>query len=184
MDQFLELVYLKRISEDDQRSFDDLFMHYQPKLIHFINGFIKDQEEARDMAQDIFFKIWTSRATLTRVNSFKSYLFQMARHAIYDYYDHSLVKQKYESKQMELSGSEESIEANIYAQELELSLDLAIENMPEQRKLIYKLSRKEGLSNDEIAKRLNLNKRTVENQISLALAALRKITTLVNLLFF
>jgi RNA polymerase sigma-70 factor (ECF subfamily) len=184
MDQCLELICLKRISEDDQRSFDNLFMHYQPKLIHFINGFIKDQEEGRDMVQDIFFKIWTNRATLTRVNSFKSYLFQMARYAIYDYYDHSLVKQKYESKQMELSGLEESIESNLYAKELELWLDLAIENLPEQRKLIYRLSRTEGLSNDEIAQRLNLNKRTVENQISLALATLRKITTLVNLFFF
>jgi len=183
MDKNLELVYLQNMANDDQRSFDVLFMYYQPKLIHFIAGFIKDNEEARDMSQDLFFKIWTNRATFSNVSSFKSYLFQMARHAIYDYYDHSLVKQKFEIKQTNQSDSEDSIEANLYAKELELSIDLAIENMPPQRKTIYTMSRKEGLSNDEIAIRLNLNKRTVENQITLALATLRKITKLVNLLF-
>jgi len=184
MDKNLELIYLQKMANDDQRSFDALFMHYQPKLIHFIAGFIKTKEEARDMSQDIFFKIWTSRATFIHVSSFKSYLFQMARHAIYDYYDHSMVKKKYEIKQGEQSDYEDSIEANLYAKELELAIDLAIENMPTQRKIIYTMSRKDGLSNDEIAIRLNLNKRTVENQITLALATLRKITKLVNLLFF
>ena len=184
MDQNLELVYLQKMANDDQRSFDALFMHYQPKLIHFIDGFIKDTEEARDMSQDIFIKIWTNRDALAKVNSFKSYLFQMARYAIYDHYDHSLVKKKYETKQLEQPDSEDSLVANLYAKELELSLDLAIENMPPQRKTIYTMSRKEGLSNDEIALCLNLNKRTIENQITLALATLRKITSLVNLLFF
>ena len=184
MDQNLELVYLQKMANDDQHSFDALFMHYQPKLIHFIDGFIKDTEEARDMSQDIFIKIWTNRAALSKVNSFKSYLFQMARYAIYDHYDHSIVKKKYEIKLVDQSDSEDSIEANLYAIELELSLDLAIENMPPQRKTIYTMSRKEGLLNDEIALRLNLNKRTIENQITLALATLRKITSLVNLLFF
>jgi RNA polymerase sigma-70 factor (ECF subfamily) len=92
MDQNLELIYLQNMANDDQRSFDALFMHYQPKLIHFIDGFIKDSEDARDMAQDIFFKIWLNRKSLLEIRSFKSSLYQLARNAIYDYYDHSLVK--------------------------------------------------------------------------------------------
>jgi len=184
MDSNLELVYLQNMSNDDQQSFDALFMYYQPKLIHFIDGFIKDKEEAKDISQNIFFKIWANRATLSRVSSFKSYLFQMARHAIYDYYDHILVKKKYETKQFNQFDYEEPIEADIYAKELELTIDLAIDKMPPQRKIIYTMSRKDGLTNDEIALRLNLNKRTIENQLTLALATLRKITKLVNLFFF
>jgi len=184
MDQNIELEYLKKMENDDQKSFDALFLHYQPKLIHFIHGFIKDKEAARDLSQDIFFKIWLNRSTLNRINSFKSYLFQMARHAVYDYYDHSLVKEKFENKLIGQSVTEYTIEADIYAKELELTLDLAIERMQPQRKLIYNMSRKEGLSNDEIALRLNLNKRTIENQISLALSTLRLITKSVNILFY
>lgn len=108
----------------------------------------------------------------------------MARHAVYDYYDHSLVKEKFENKLIGQSVTEYTIEADIYAKELELTLDLAIERMQPQRKLIYNMSRKEGLSNDEIALRLNLNKRTIENQISLALSTLRLITKSVNILFY
>lgn len=184
MDQNLELLYLKKIKDDDRKSFDVIFMYYHPKLVNFITGFIKDREEARDMSQDIFFKIWINRATIAGIKSFKSYLFQMARHAVYDYYDHSLVKEKFEVHQIESSACEYFIEADLYAKELELSIDLAIGMMQPQRKLIYTLSRKEGLSNDEIALRLNLNKRTIENQISLALSTLREITKSVIIIFF
>jgi RNA polymerase sigma-70 factor, ECF subfamily len=184
MDQNLELLYLKKIKNNDQKSFDALFMYYQPRLVNFITGFIKDREEARDMSQEIFFKIWMTRSTLTQINSFKSYLFQMARHAVYDYYDHTLVKEKFELYQIDQSVTEYTIEAELYAKELELSIDLAIGMMQPQRKMIYTMSRKEGLSNDEIALRLNLNKRTIENQISLALTTLREITKSVNIIFF
>ena len=184
MDQNLELLYLKKIKNNDQKSFDALFMYYQPRLVNFITGFIKDREEARDMSQEIFFKIWMTRSTLTQINSFKSYLFQMARHAVYDYYDHTLVKEKFELYQIDQSVTEYTIEAELYAKELELSIDLAIGMMQPQRKMIYTMSRKEGLSNVEIALRLNLNKRTIENQISLALTTLREITKSVNIIFF
>jgi len=184
MDQNLELLYLKKIIDDDQKSFDALFMYYHPRLVNFITGFIKDREEARDMSQDIFFKIWMNRASVGSIKSFKSYLFQMARHAVYDYYDHSLVKEKFELRQVESSVCEYTIEAELYAKELELSIDLAIGMMQPQRKMIYTMSRKEGLSNEEIAIRLNLNKRTIENQISLALTTLREITKSVIIIFF
>ena len=56
-------------------------------------------------------------------------------------------------------------------------LDMAVEQMPEQRKKIFKLSRKEGLSNEEISHMLQINKRTVENHITNALKDLRKIVS-------
>jgi RNA polymerase sigma-70 factor, ECF subfamily len=184
MNKEFELLLLKKLVDNDQKSFDALFIHYQPRLILFIAGFIKNSEDARDISQDIFYKIWTNRASLTHVASFKAYLFQMARNAVYDYYDHSLVKRKYENIQLEKSEMYDSIEEDIFVRELELALDMAVEGMPLQRKKIYLLSRKEGLSNDEIATQLSISKRTVENQITLALASLRKISKLVSLIFF
>ena len=173
MDKNLETECLKKLAKGDHRSYEILFLYYHPKIHHFLYGFIKNEEEAFDMAQDIFYKVWTNRQSMSEVTSFKAYLFTMARHMIYNYYEHNLVKEKYTISQLQLE-EEYNPDEELFAKELSLLIDLVIEQMPEQRRRIFKMSRKEGLSGDEIATQLNISKRTVENQISNALKDLRK----------
>ena len=172
-----ELKYVRRLEEGDSDAFDILFTQYYPQLKRFFLGFVKDEDLAQDMAQDIFFKIWTNRKTISKVDSFNRYLFRMARNIIYDYYDHELVKENYEHREREKTEFlySDILEEEIYAKELSLLIDLAIEKMPPQRKQIFILSRKKGLTNEEIAKQLEINKRTVENHISLAIRELKKV---------
>lgn len=169
-----ELILLKQLSEGGYAAFDTLFMFYQPKVKAFLKGFIKVDEEASDMTQEIFYKIWINRESIAQVISFKSYLFRMARNMIYDYFEHSLVRQNYEKKLLDKPQYTDLIEDEFHAKELEILIDISIEQMPEQRKRIFKMSRKDGLSNEEIAHRLEINKRTVENHITQALSDLRK----------
>jgi len=173
MDKNLETECLRKLAKGDHRSYEILFLYYHPKIHHFLCGFIKNDDEAFDMTQDIFYKVWTNRQSMGEVTSFKAYLFSMARHIIYNHYEHNLVKEKYAVKQLQ-QNSEYHLEEEFYAQELSLFIDLVVDQMPEQRKNIFKMSRKDGLSSEEIANRLNLNKRTVENHISNALNDLRK----------
>lgn len=184
MDNDLESRCLKDLGRGSHEAFDTLFMQYHPRLKNFLFGFIKNEDEALDMAQDIFFKIWVNRKTIAEVASFKAYLFKMARNMVYDYNEHTLVKESYSSKQKDAPLYSDIIEEEIYAKELSLLIDIAIEHMPEQRQRIFKMSRKEGLSNDEIAQRLDLNKRSVENHITQALADLRRLMQHTLLLFF
>lgn len=176
--------YMEKLGQGDHKSFDALFMLYHPRVKNFLKGFIKDEEEACDMAQDIFFKVWTNRESISKVSSLKAYLYRMARNMVYDYYEHSLVKESYEQKQQLSSTYADLIEEDLYAQELSILIDIAIEQMPEQRRRIFKMSRKEGLSNDEISQRLQINKRTVENHITQALADLREVVRRTFLLLF
>lgn len=173
-----EQKYVRRLKDGESKAFDFLFIQYYPQLKRFFLGFIKDEELANDMAQDVFFKIWVNRKTISKVDSFNRYLFKMARNMIYDHFDHELVKENYEHKERERTEYlySDILEEEIYAQELSLLIDIAIEKMPPQRKQIFILSRKKGLSNDEIAKQLNINKRTVENHISLAIKELKATT--------
>jgi len=178
----LESKYLKALGNGDHHAFDALFTQYHPKVSFFLLGFIKDEEVARDMAQDIFFKVWTNRETISKVDSFKSYLFRMAKNMIYDYYEHSLIKEKYRNKLSEQPQNHytDILEEEIFVKELSLLIDIVIEKMPPQRKLIFVKSRKEGHSNEEIAQELNISKRTVENHITQALNDIRKsITSLI-----
>ena len=172
------------IEKGDHKAFDMLYIQYSPRLKHFLTGFIKNRDEASDMTQDIFYKIWTNRETISKVDSFKAYLFRMARNMIYDYYEHSLIEENYQQKEQRRSTYDDLIEEELYARELSLLIDIAVEKMPPQRRNIFIMSRKDGLSNEEIAQRLNISKRTVENHMTQALAELRKIAYSTLLLFF
>ena len=78
---------------------------------------------------------------------------------------------------------EDLIEEKIHAEDLELLIVMSIEKMPPQRKKIFKMSRFEHLSNDEIAQQLNISKRTVESHISQAMSDLRKLLVLYVITF-
>lgn len=183
MDKNLETECLKKLAKGDHRSYEILFLYYHPKIHHFLCGFIKNEEEAFDMTQDIFYKVWTNRQSIGEVTSFKAYLFSMARNTIYNHYEHNLVKEKYTTTQLQLH-EEYNLDEEFFAKELSILIDIVIEQMPEQRRRIFKMSRKEGLSGEEIATQLSISKRTVENQISNALNDLRKVLQIIITLFF
>lgn len=174
---------LKALCKGDQRAFEVLFLSYQPKLVYFLAGFIKDSELARDMAQDIFLSVWNNKGKLVEVKSFKAYIFKMGKNAICNYYDHSLVNEKFVAEQLARPADFENTEELIFAQQLQSLIDITVSQMPSQRKLIYTMSRVEGLSNNEIAEKLNINKRTVENHMTAALADIRKTIKICIMLF-
>ncbi|WP_075556762.1 RNA polymerase sigma-70 factor [Parabacteroides timonensis] len=176
--------YVKALSNGDSKAFELLFLRYQPKLVYFFAGFVHDDEIAQDLAQDLFFNLWNNRSKLSGIRSFQSYLYQMARNILYNYYDHSLVQKKYGTTQFLSPSVSDDLEEQLFASELQALVNIKVEQMPPQRKLIFRMSRIEGLSNEEIASRLNINKRTVENHLTTALADLRKMLKVALLLFF
>lgn len=168
----IEEKYLKELAGGSRKAFEVLYMTYAPRVEYFLRGLLKNDLEAEDITQDIFYKIWSNRETIARLDSFKSYLFRMAKNAVYNHYSHLLVKENYIE-----------IEEKIHAEDLELLIVMSIEKMPPQRKKIFKMSRFEHLSNDEIAQQLNISKRTVESHISQAMSDLRKLLVLYVITF-
>jgi RNA polymerase sigma-70 factor (ECF subfamily) len=176
MDVDHESEYLKRLGKGEHDAFDALFLSYHSLMKRFLTGFIKDGDDVRDILQDIFCSVWEHRDSIARVGSFKSYLFRMARNAVYNHFKLNAIREEHlQQYQREAILVDDLQEERLYAEELGLLLDLAIDRMPPQRKLIFMMSRKEDLPNGEIAKRLNISKRTVENHITQALADLRKL---------
>ena len=86
---------LKEIAAGNVEAFEHLFFQYQPRLVNFLIGLTHDKEVSRDMAQDLFLSLWKDREKLKNVRSFSSYLFQMARFTVYDYFDRLIVSEKY-----------------------------------------------------------------------------------------
>lgn len=175
MNQDVEEKYLKDLSKGDQKAFEMLYLYYQPKLINFLSGMIKNDELSRDMAQDIFLYVWNNKTIFSEVKSFNAFIFKMGKNTICNHYDHLAVNEKYISKQLNKPTYSSNTEEDVYANQLQELIDSAINNMPPQRKLIYTMSRIEGVSNSEIAEQLKINKRTVENHLSSALSDIRNI---------
>ena len=176
--------YVKALSNGDSKAFELLFLRYQPKLVNFFTGFVHDDEIAQDLAQDLFFNLWNNRSKLSDIRLFQSYLYQMARNILYNYYDHSLVQEKYGMAQFLSPSVSDDPEELLFASNLQELINLRVDQMPPQRRQIFRMSRMEGLNNEEIANRLNINKRTVENHLTVALADLRKMLKVSILLFF
>lgn len=176
-------IILTENTSEDLIVFERLFLQYQPQLVNFLIGLTHDKEVSRDLSQDIFCSLWKNRRKLNEVHCFSSYLFQMARFTVYDYFDHLAVTNKYTTEYLMKTSSSESVEEEIFVTELQSIINLTVEQMSHQQARIYRMSREEGFSNDEIAKCLNISKRTVENHLTAALAILRKVIYLYVLLY-
>lgn len=167
---------LKNLAKGNRQAFEWLFLEWHPRLVDFFIRILQNEEAAYDLAQDVFFDIWTSRAKFEDVNSFGAYLFQMARFKAYNYFDRLQVKDRFR-QEVTATGSESipSGESALYASETETLIRRELEKMPEKRRRVFIMSRYEGCSNEEIAARLGISKRTVENHITTVLATLKSV---------
>lgn len=174
---------LLALSQNDVKAFDYLFMLYYPKVKAFLIGFLDNKEDAEDLSQDVFIKLWNVRSTLVQVENFNAYIYKITKNTLYTHLNHTVRFNTQNIDTLADAPTLDELEQFIYATELEDIIEAAIEQMPEQQKKIFRMSRKEGKSNEEIAILLNISKRTVETHISSALSNLRKVIS-VFLLFF
>lgn len=169
--------YIQLLSKGDVDAFDWIFLRYQPKVVAFINGFLKNTTLSEDIAQDIFLQVWENRQRLGEIEYLQSFLYKMAKNKVCNYFDHLQVEMKYQSVQIvENQDSYLSPEELLFAAELDILIERTLESLTTQQKKIFQMSRFEGLSNAEIADLLKISKRTVENHITAALSQLRQAT--------
>ena len=164
-----------QIKNGQTHAFDQLFDRYSQRLYRFSKSLLKNNEDAEGIVQEVFFRIWKKRDELNEKKSFQSFLFSIAYNLIVDQFRQRVKDQKYEqfiikqAQQNYLNPGDE-----LEYKELKKQVGKAINELPERRKEIYKLSREEGLNYNDIANRLHIRSKTVENQINLALRYIRK----------
>lgn len=166
----------------DHKAFERVFIAYFNQIKVFINKIIRSEDDAEELSQDLFVRLWTNHHTIDPQKRIGVLLYTMARNAAFNYLKHQAVHDSYVGNYTSQSTPDDAEEI-LFAKEIQLLAEMAVSRMPEQRKKIYRMSRNEGMTNDEIAQQLGITKKTVENQLSLALKELREIITTL-LIFF
>ncbi|MCC8034653.1 MAG: RNA polymerase sigma-70 factor [Rikenellaceae bacterium] len=174
---------VEKIKQGDHGSFETLFLFYFVKVRSFIDSIIRCSEDAEELAQDIFVKLWENRSSLDPGRQIGSYLYTSARNSALNYLKHKYVHDEYARSAILHTEQSTHGEEVIEAKETQLLIDMTVAGMPEQRRKIYRLSRVSGKSNEEISREMNVSKKTVENQISLALKDIKRVLSLFAFFF-
>lgn len=166
---------LEAIREGDETAFEMIFKEYYQSLCRYANSFLSDREEAEEVVQASFIGIWEKRNTLQINTSLKAYLYQAIRNRCLNVIKHEKVKQQHAQHQVVMMPNHDEATADtVLSNELEKKIYLAMQALPEQCRLVFKLSRFEELKYQEIADQLNISVKTVENQIGKALKIMRE----------
>lgn len=146
--------------------FDELFLRYSSAIFKICRHYHLSQEESEEIVQDVFLKIWEKRTALNQHLSFKSYLYTIAKNQVLKEIRKNSQQMAYEKYAIySTSEADTCTENQVFFDDLQMHSKKVINQLSSQRKEVFLMSRFEGLSNDEIATKLNLSKRTVEHHL-------------------
>ena len=160
---------LQKIKAGDETAFELVFKNYYPHLVLLAQKYLSDKDLSESIVQSVFVKMWEKRREI-EIRSLKGFLVVAVRNRCTNELKHQQVVREYEKVN---DSKDEAVwmtfNENVYLQKI----NNVIEELPEQRRRIFKMSRMDGLKYREIAEKLNISPKTVEVQMSKALKYLR-----------
>lgn len=166
---------LELLRNASKQSFEILYYRYSGKLYNFVMRLSKgDAYIAEELVQRTFLKIWETKEYINPEKSFISYLCTIAKNMLLNEFEHKTIQFIYEEYiKVLVTENDDSTEKEVEKNLLEEYIDQLADKLPPKRKEIFLLSRKEGLSNKLIAKKLNISESTIETQLSKALSFMK-----------
>jgi len=179
---------LLRLKEGNIVAFDSIYEQYCKRLYAFVIRYVKQESDAEEIVQEVFIKIWENRNKIDIYSSFESYLFTITYNSAISL----LRKRVHEKKYLEHVKSLQEVNVaseltdDLYFKELNSKLQSLLLDLTPRQREIFHLSREEGLTHDEIAKKLGISANTVKNHIVSVLNFLKSNidnTIIINSLF-
>ncbi|WP_162304516.1 RNA polymerase sigma factor [Maribellus luteus] len=170
-----EIELIRSFKRGDVKSFEKLFYTYHEKLYAFLFHLFRSKEDAEEIVQETFIKIWEKREDIIEGLSFESFLFTVAKNAFLNL-NRKKVNHRVLEDHLDLLGRISSGKAddNIIYQETRNIINSIIQELPPKRKEIFILRRVDGLTRNEIADKLGLSVPTVDNQLTKANSFLKE----------
>lgn len=171
---FSEQLLVSELKNSNEKAFRKLYDFYYQDIYGYSISLLKSKELAEENVQDVFLKIWLHRENLNLEQSFKSFLFTIARNQAFNLLNKAanevLLKEEvfYTSEKSHDEG-----DFSIREEDCKKLKKQAIKQLPPKRKRIFKMSRKQGKTYEEISQELGISVNTVKNQMSKALESIR-----------
>ncbi|MEO8172409.1 MAG: RNA polymerase sigma-70 factor, partial [Sediminibacterium sp.] len=175
-EQYTDSELVQLWQQGDEQAFNALFGRYRNRLFHYLVKVTKSKENAEEATLDVFVKIWKAKSILHEVNHFEAFLFRVVHNQAIDYLRRArtskmLQQELWES--MEDIAAWESADHKLLKADAEAALQEAVSQLSPQRQEVFRLSREEYLTYDDIAERMHISKNTVRNHLSAALQFIR-----------
>jgi RNA polymerase sigma-70 factor (ECF subfamily) len=176
-----EMTY-KAIRKGDARAFEGFYMKYQPRLFAYGMGILNDEEATKDLIQESFMAFWEHRTNIVTDYSVTAYLFKIFHGKCLKYLRMRAIQSNFSQlselkmKEIEIAfyNPDRNIFGSVFMHEVEELYDKAINQLPAQCREIFILSKQQDMKSAEIAAKMGLSVRTVENQIYKAIHILRQ----------
>jgi RNA polymerase sigma-70 factor (ECF subfamily) len=169
-----EQTLICQLKAGDKQAFNQLFYQHERKLYNFSCKLLHSQEDAEEIVQEVFIRVWEHRSTLKEGLPFEAFIIRIAKNLIYNKAKRRVNEHAYKEYCIKhLSTPLLTTENEVNFNALKELTSHFIEQLPPKRKIIFTMSRVRGLTNQEIADQLNVSTSTVENQINIALKALK-----------
>jgi len=160
--------------QGDENAFSEIYHRYKEALYFHANRSLGNHDEARDMVQEVFANLWAKRDSLHVPYSVDAYLYGAIRNRILNFIAHQKVIDRYiGSMDTFLNLSHNSTDHPLRHKELEHLLLREIERLPKKMKIVFEMSRKQGMNYRQIAEELNISDQSVKKQIQRAIKILR-----------
>jgi len=166
----------QRLCQSDRDAFEQVFRRLSKRVFRFVRGMISSDALAYDITQDTFAKLWAARETLSEVDSLRGYIFQMARHRVYNTLRDERVRRDNEAllERDDLGMNPEAPDEALDAELLRGLFDQWIAELPPRQREALTLRRIEGMTHEAIGQVMDISPHTVNNHIVRALDTLRE----------
>lgn len=161
---------------------EKLFKEYRDKVFGFFVDFLSNRDLAQDLTQDVFVRLLRNSDRLDHVQDMDGYIYQMCRNLAFDHLKKAAHNTEYRKfilyagsagQNQEISMSTNPIEQKIHSDYYKDLLNSCLENLPEQQRQVFTLSKIEGLSHKKIAEQLEISPHTVRNHLYQAVKNIR-----------
>lgn len=175
MDHGNEKQWLLAVASGDERSFRQLVQQYWPQVYGTALRLTRSPEQAKDLSQDIFLKLWNNRQKLSEVDNAGTFIYVCARNLIMDFLSRKVLRtDNLDALTGHLQADPlQDAQAQLEYRELENTLRKAIEHLPAKVKEVFILHRFQGLSHPQIARQLNISVVSSQTYIVRALRSIR-----------
>jgi RNA polymerase sigma-70 factor (ECF subfamily) len=161
------------LSKRDEATFEQVFKTHYKNLYAYAFTILKDEDEAEEMVQQVFFKLWERSAHLSFSGPIAAYLYRAVHNESLNFLKHQKVKAGHQLHVAYSMKKTEQAQPRMVRKELENKFREALNELPEQCRTVFQLSRFEDMKYKEIAEKLDISIKTVENHMGKALKLLR-----------